>query len=91
MTPKTYRIKKIKSDIDKIWENPKSHLLENHYKFMRKILVSNYPNSIGNISPETLEEILQDLIYMDRFLRRKREGTQNKLKDKLSKEFKKEL
>jgi len=91
MKTKTYRIKRIKEQVESIWANPKSHELENHYKFMRKVLLTNYPQSLLNISNETLEEILYEAVYLDRFLRRKRQGNQNQLKEKLAKEFKKEL
>lgn len=91
MTPRTYLIRSIKKDIEIIWQNPNSHKLENHYKFMRKVLTQNYPNSLGGITPETIEDMLYDIIYMDRFLRRRRQGKEKPLKDKLANEFKKEL
>jgi len=88
---RTQRIKSIKSKVETIWANPKSHSLENHYKFMRMILQKEYPKSFENISPDTIEIILQEMVYLDRFLRRKREGRQDNLKQKLSNQFKKEL
>jgi len=88
MTNKTQRIKSIKSKVETIWKNPKSHSLENHYKFMRMILQKEYPKTFENISPETIETMLQELVYLDRFLRRKREGNQNELKQELSNQFK---
>lgn len=91
MTNRTQRIKSIKSKVETIWANPKSHSLENHYKFMRMILQKEYPKSFENISHDTIEIILQEMVYLDRFLRRKREGKQDNLKKKLSNQFKKEL
>lgn len=91
MNERTYRIRKIKSQVDSIWINPKSHTLENHYKFMRKVLLTNYPQSLEGISNEALEDILHNAVYLDRFLRRKRQGKENKLKTSLAKAFKKEL
>lgn len=91
MTNRTQRIKSIKSKVETIWANPKSHSLENHYKFMRMILQKEYPKSFESISPDTIEIILQEMVYLDRFLRRKREGKQDNLKKKLSNQFKKEL
>lgn len=89
--PRTQRIKSIKSKVETIWSNPKSHSLENHYKFMRMIVQKEYPKTVEGISPETLETMLHEIVYLDRFLRRKREGKQNTLKKKLSKEFIKQL
>ena len=63
MTNKTQRIKSIKSKVETIWKNPKSHSLENHYKFMRMILQKEYPKTFENISPETIETIIQDTMY----------------------------
>jgi len=91
MTNRTQRIKSIKSKVEAIWKNPKSHSLENHYKFMRMILQKEYPKTFENSSPETLETMLQEMVYLDRFLRRKREGKQNNLKEKLANEFKQQL
>lgn len=91
MNLRTYRIRAIKNYIETIWQNPNSHKLENHYKFMRKVLTQNYPNSLGGIAPETIEDMLYDLIYMDRFLRKKRQGKEKDLKKALANEFKKEL
>lgn len=54
---------------------------------MRKVLTQNYPNSLGGITPETIEDMLYDIVYMDRILRLRRSGLQKELKKKLSKEF----
>lgn len=91
MKNRTQRIKSIKSKVDKVWENPKSHSLENHYKFMRIILQREYPKTFEFLSPESIESMLQEMVYLDRFLRRKREGKQNTLKEKLANEFKTNL
>lgn len=87
MNNRTQRIKSIKSKVDKIWENPKSHSLENHYKFMRIILQREYPKTFSEIAPDTIETILQEMVYLDRLLRLRRSGLQKELKQKLSKEF----
>lgn len=91
MNNRTARIKSIKSKVETIWQNPKSHSLENHYKFMRLILQKEYPKTFSEIAPDTIETMLQELTYLDRFLRRKREGNQNELKRKLANEFKAQL
>lgn len=91
MTNRTQRIKSIKSKVESIWVNPKSHSLENHYKFMRLILQKEYPKTFESISPETIETVLQEMVYLDRFLRRKREGNQKELKEELANDFKKQL
>lgn len=90
MTPRIYKIRKVKSFVETVWENPKSRLLENHYKFLRKILRSQY-KSIDNLSDELIEDLCQTIVYADRILRKKRQGKQNQLKEKLATEFKKEL
>lgn len=90
MTPRTYKIKRVKSFVDVVWENPKSHTLENHYKFLRKILRNQY-QSLDNLSDELIEDMCQTIVFSDRFLRRKRQGKQKPLKDKLEKEFIKNL
>lgn len=81
----------MKSLVESIWENPKAQLLENHYKFVKKIIKNEYPKTVETISDETLEGIIYDVVYLDRFLRRKRQGNQEKLKDKLVKSFLGEL
>lgn len=88
---RTYQIKRMKSLVESIWENPKAQLLENHYKFVKKIIKNEYPKTVENISDETLEGIIYDVVYLDRFLRRRRQGKQNTLKKKLAKEFIKTL
>jgi hypothetical protein len=91
MNNRTLKIKHIKNEVNKIWVNPKAQLLENHYKFILKILRSEYPKTMETISPQTIEDIVYDTVYLDRFLRRKRQGSQNPLKKKLAKEFIKQL
>jgi len=91
MNIRSRQIKKLKNEVEHIWVNPKSRLLENHYKFIRKILQQNYPNIFSEVSPETIELILYNTIYLDRLLRRKRQGKQNNLKQTLAEQFKKEL
>lgn len=88
---RTLKIKHIKKQVDSIWQNPKAQLLENHYKFIYKILRNEYPKTMELISPETINDIIYDVVYLDRFLRRKRQGQQRTLKNKLEKEFIKQL
>lgn len=90
MTPRTYKIRKVKSFVDIVWENKNSHKLENHYKFLRKILRNQY-QSLDNLSDELLEDLCQTVVFSDRLLRRRRQGNQNQLKATLEKEFIKEL
>lgn len=90
MNQRTYKIRRVKSFVDIVWENENSHKLENHYKFLRKILRNQY-QSLDNLSDELLEDLCQTIVFSDRLLRRKRQGTQNQLKAKLEKEFIKEL
>ena len=90
MTPRTYKIRSVKSFVDVVWENENSHKLENHYKFLRKILRNQY-QSLDNLSDELLEDLCQTIIFSDRLLRRKRQGNQNQLKETLAKEFVKQL
>lgn len=89
---KRHRLKRLKQSVASLFnKNQEARLLENHYRALHYILKQEYPNTFSGISKETMIEILHDTVYLDRYLRRNREGNQNKLKQKLAREFKKTL
>ena len=88
MNQRTYKLKIYKEEVSKLFkEKPQAEKLENHYKCLYYILKKRYPKAFNEISRLTLDEILYDTVYLDRYLRRQRQGKQNKIKNILARDL----
>lgn len=72
-------------------EVPGSENVEIRYRTLRYVLIEKYPEIITCVSNEKMCEFLKDVVYLDRQLRLKTEGSQNKKKKFLSDSKKSEL
>lgn len=70
-------------------------LLQNHsdaqevkhrYRLMRAVLLEEYPNAVGDIEKDKFIEMLKDIIYVDRQIRKETEGKDEETKKILSQE-----
>lgn len=84
---KKYRQKYWAARIEKMFLTIEgSDLVENRYNALRYLLVDKYPQ-LKEISKETCLEMLREIIYVDRAMRRATEGKQEKEKKILSQEY----
>lgn len=68
--PLTLRHEKYKKDLVGIIERSgEARLVRNRYKLLMQVLTEEYPSLSGNYSLESLDQIVQDIVYLDRKIR----------------------
>jgi len=66
--------------------SPEAKLVENRYRVMRQLILKEYP-SLVSIEKEKILDILKDIVYVDRMIRKHTEGVQEEEKTILSQDF----
>jgi len=75
-------------DLEKILiENPEARKTANRCRTIRMSILKAYPSSLTDIGRETMLNIIKDIVYLDRKLRRLTEGEEKQLKNDLEKKF----
>lgn len=71
MKDRTLKLNKYKREVIKlVAENEDARLVKNRLKVLSFILSQEYPSLLENYSKESLIEILRDVLYIDRQIRR---------------------
>ena len=85
-SPKTIRQEKYAKDLQNLYEKyPQAKQVKERYKVMRIILKREW-NSLTGLDDKILEDILKDVVHIDRRIRKLTEGEENELKEQLSQE-----
>lgn len=85
---KTLRREKYKSSLTKLLaERPEANKVDERYRVMRYVLNSEWTNLVNSVDKEVMYKFLQDVVYVDRLIRKQTEGQDNEQKTILSQEF----
>ena len=83
--------KNYKNNLIKLYAKyPEAKSVKQRYVVMRTILQREYP-SLNSYKDESLEEILRDVVYIDRQIRKMTEGIETEEKTILSQSFQLEV
>lgn len=84
---KTIRQNKYAKDLEALYaKHPEAKQVKERYKVMRIILQREWL-SLSKLEPQIIEEILKDVVHIDRRIRKLCEGEENELKRKLENDF----
>ena len=73
-SPRTIRRQTYKTELSELLSRTKeSHKVSKRYKVLRWVLESEWHNLLSHFSPDTMEVFLQDVLYVDRLLRKETE------------------
>lgn len=70
---------------------PSMKKVKNKYRTLLILLQRNYKPIVKSVSPDTMQEFLKDVIYLDRKIRWMTEGEEKELKKTLSQQTQVEL
>ena len=70
---------------------PEARLVKNRYRAIRFVLKNYFPQLFELYPPETIENLLRDVVYLDRQVRLATEGIEGQEKEILSQEYQMEV
>ena len=92
MKAKTLHNKNLKESLKNVLAKyEEANMVEHRYRTLRAALTVAYPKLIETTDKEVMLNFLQDVVYLDRQLRKETEGKQKLLKNILSQEKQIEL
>ena len=66
---------------------PEAKLVENRYRAIKYVLRPYFPTLFTTLSEDAITQLLQDVVYLDRQVRKETEGIEDEKKKILSQEY----
>lgn len=66
---------------------PEARLVENRYRAIKYVLRPYFPTLFETLSEDAITQLLQDVVYLDRQVRKVTEGVDEEKKEILSQEY----